>query len=70
MSVSASTGSAAEATVLVLYDTHDLKTFESNSLWPIGFVPIYEDGNFFPEEDHHVSGVSCRRPNAVLETLS
>jgi hypothetical protein len=66
---------AAEATVLVLEDTHDFEASDGTRLWQIGFVPIDEDGDFLPEEDHetsdprcffcHVAGVSHRR--AALE---
>jgi restriction system protein len=72
MSVSASSDSAAEATVLVLEDTHDFEASDGTRVWQIGFVPIDEDGDFLPEEDYrtsdprcffcHVAGVSYRRP--------
>lgn len=75
MSVSASSDSAAEATVLVLEDSHDFEASDGTRLWQIGFVrsvPIDEDGDFLPEGGYrtsdprcffcHVAGVSYRRP--------
>jgi hypothetical protein len=50
MSVSASSDSAAEASVLVLEDTHDFDASDGTRLWQIGFVPIDEDGDFLPEK--------------------
>jgi hypothetical protein len=80
MSVSASSNSTAEATVLVLEDTHDFEASDGTRLWQIGFVPIDEDGDFLPEEDYrtsdprcffcHVAGVSYRRPALDAADLS
>jgi hypothetical protein len=78
MSVPASNDSAAEATFLVLEDTHDFEASDGTRLWQIGFVPI--DDDFLPEEDHqtsdprcffcHVAGVSYRRPALDAADLS
>ena len=80
LSVSASSDSAAEATVLVLEHTHDFEASDGTRLWQIGLVPIDEDGEFLPEEDHetsdprcffcHVAGVSHRRPALEVADLS
>jgi HIRAN domain len=80
LSVSASSDSAAEASVLVLEDTHDFEASDGTRLWQIGFVPIDDDGDFLPEEDHHtsdprcffchVAGVSYRRPALEAADLS
>src|ERR1700741_5150954 len=59
MSVSASSDSAAEATVLVLDDTHGFEAPDGTRLWQIGFVPIDEDGDFLPEEDYRTSDPRC-----------
>jgi HIRAN domain len=78
--MSASSDSTGEATVLVLEDTHDFEASDGTRLWQIGFVPIDEDGDFLPEEDHqtsdprcffcHVAGVSHRRPALEAADLS
>ena len=80
MSVSASNDSAAEAVVLVLEDTHDFEASDGTRLWQIGLVPIDENGDFLPKEDHetsdprcffcHVAGVSHRRSALEAADLS
>ena len=80
MSVSANSDLPAEATVLVLEDTHDFEASDGTRLWQIGFVPIDGDGDFLPEEDHqtsnprcffcHVAGVSHRRRALEAADLS
>jgi restriction system protein len=78
--VSASSDSGSEAAVLVREDSHDFEASDGTRLWQIGFVPINDDGDFFPEEDHHtsdprcffchVAGVSYRRPALEAADLS
>jgi hypothetical protein len=66
MSVPGSRDTSAEATVFVLEDTHDFEASDGTRLWQIGFVPIDEDGDFLPEDDHQTSDpavllLPCRR---------
>lgn len=59
MSVPANSDLPAEATVLVLEDTHDFEASDGTRLWQIGFVPIDGDGDFLPEGDHQTSDPRC-----------